>query len=236
MGPEAGPKRLPPTVPMDDPQVCCDDQWEEAYLRFESPEQEVRKFRKRLVELGAATWDRDARVVELFCGRGNGLHALEQIGFRNVEGVDLSERLLAQYTGKARCVVGDCRRLRFEDGSKDVVIVQGGLHHLPTLPDDLEQTLGEIHRVLRVGGIVVLVEPWTTPFLNFVHAVCQVRMARALSSKIDALATMIEHEITTYKAWLSQPRMIMGLLDRSFEPVTRKMTRGKLCYVGRRRP
>jgi ubiquinone/menaquinone biosynthesis C-methylase UbiE len=61
------------------------------------------------------------------------------------------------------------------------------LHHLKTLPDDLEQTLSEAARVLRDDGRFVAVEPWLTPFLTFVHWVCRRRVARCLVPKIDAL-------------------------------------------------
>src|SRR5579872_2389451 len=49
------------------------DPWEAAYLRFETPEQEIQKFIGRLETLGVAEWSRQARIVELFCGRGGGL-------------------------------------------------------------------------------------------------------------------------------------------------------------------
>ena len=64
--------------------------WEAAYLRFETPQEEVRKFISRLNRIGASQWPRDARIAELFCGRGNGLRALATLGFTNLEGVDLS--------------------------------------------------------------------------------------------------------------------------------------------------
>jgi hypothetical protein len=66
------------------------DPWEEAYLRFESPEEEIRKFIGRLKFMGATKWPRNAKIVELFCGRGSGLRALHQLGFSEVEGIDLS--------------------------------------------------------------------------------------------------------------------------------------------------
>src|ERR1700722_1526206 len=119
--------------------------WESAYLRFETPEQEIRKFLKRLQRLGVTSPPRDTGIVELFCGRGNGLHALSRLGFSNLEGVDLSERLVALYTGPAKCLVCDCRHLPFSDQSKNVLIVQGGLHHLPTRPDSLDQTFSRMH-------------------------------------------------------------------------------------------
>ncbi len=56
--------------------------------------------------------------------RGNGLVALERLGFTHIEGVDLSPRLLEQYKGPAKCTVADCRKLPFPDLSKDVLIVQ----------------------------------------------------------------------------------------------------------------
>src|SRR5258708_35962693 len=113
------------------------DPWEAAYLRFETPEQEIQKFIARLTRLGAPQWPRDAEIVELFCGRGNGLIALDRLGFTRIEGVDLSPRLIAQFKGPAKCTVADCRKLPFADRSKDILIVQGGLHHLPPLPAHL---------------------------------------------------------------------------------------------------
>ena len=204
---------------MTAPQVCCDDTWEAAYLRFETREQEVRKFRDRLVQLGARSWPCDAEIVELFCGRGNGLLALEQLGFTRIEGVDLSANLIAQYRGSGRCYVGDCRQLHFNDSSKDVMIVQGGLHHLPVLPDDLERTLSEVQRVLRDRGLTVIIEPWMTLFLAFVHVISSNRLARRLWTKIDALATKIEHERVTYEAWLGQHQAIRDAINRHFEIV-----------------
>ncbi len=211
------------------------DPWEAAYLRFETPEQEIRKFTERLRRLGATEWPRESSVVELFCGRGNGLHALARLRFRNIEGVDLSPRLLAEYTGEARCYAGDCRDLPFAAGSKDAAIVQGGLHHLPVLPDDLERVFVELRRVLRPSGRVVFVEPWLTPFLRFVHAVAQNPLARRLSVKLDALATMIDNERQTYENWLSRPQEVSQLARRYFQPEHESFAWGKWNFVGRPR-
>ena len=212
------------------------DPWEAAYLRFETPEEEIRKFTERLRRLGVSKWPRETNVVELFCGRGNGLHALARLGFRNIEGVDLSPRLLAEYAGDARCYAGDCRELPFADKSKDAAIVQGGLHHLPILPDDLERVFAELRRVLRPEGRVVFVEPWLTSFLRVVHRVAQNPLARRLSVKLDALATMIENERQTYENWLGQPREISQLARRYFQPEHESFAWGKWNFVGRPRP
>lgn len=209
--------------------------WEAAYLRFESPEQEICKFVGRLQRLGASSWPKDARVVELFCGRGNGLHALQRLGFQHVEGVDLSPRLIAQYSGPAKCYVQDCRLLPFGAESKDGVIVQGGLHHLVSLPDDLEQAFAEIRRVLKSDGRVLFVEPWLTPFLRFVHGVAQLAIMRRFSPKLDALAAMIDCERATYENWLRRPTEISAIAGRYFIPVHESFAWGKWNFVGRPR-
>jgi SAM-dependent methyltransferase len=207
--------------------------WEAAYSRFETPNEEIRKFRRRLIKLGITQCPRDAKIVELFCGRGNGLEALAQLGFRRIEGVDLSLRLLKQYKGFAACYVADCRQLPFIDDSKDIVIVQGGLHHLISLPDDLEQVLSETRRVLRKSGRLVVVEPWWTPFLRFVHALCDRSFCRRLSNKLDALAVMTEYEHHTYWRWLKAPDLILGVIREHFEPQYLSIRWGKFFFVGK---
>lgn len=210
------------------------DAWEAAYLRFETPEQEIAKFTQRLVRLGARQWPRDAEVTELFCGRGNGLRALAGLGFQRLEGVDLSPRLLALCPPGYRCHHADCRGLPFASASKDILIVQGGLHHLARLPDDLEQVLAEAVRVLRPQGRLVVVEPWLTPFLSLVHAGCRQTWLRRISRKVGALAEMIEGERSTYEQWLRQPELVLRCLQADFVTERISIGRGKLMWVGRR--
>jgi ubiquinone/menaquinone biosynthesis C-methylase UbiE len=211
------------------------DPWEAAYLRFETPEEEIKKFARRLKQMGATGWPRHAEIVELFSGRGNGLRALEQLGFDNITGVDLSKSLLAEYSGTARCYACDCRNLPFENASKDILIIQGGLHHLCVLPDDLIKCLGEAYRVLRAEGQVIIVEPWMTPFLSLVHWTCGQKIARRLFPRIDALATMIEHEYGTYRQWLSQGPLVLEALSRFFDYERCQIRCGKLRFRGRKR-
>jgi len=220
--------------PLESPvsEELASDPWEVAYLRFETPEEEERKFIRRLVAAGARGWDRDAMILDLFCGRGGGARALHRLGFRHVVGLDLSPRLLSARTDRSDCMVADCRVLPVATQSADIVVVQGGLHHLPTIPQDLSTVLTEIARALRPGGIFVAVEPWSTPFLAFVHAVCRIPLARRAMPKLDALSTMIEHERRTYEAWLGSGVTILRELDRRFHRRQARTRLGKLHYVG----
>jgi SAM-dependent methyltransferase len=205
--------------------------WEDAYRRFETPDEEIAKFIKRLRELGADAWPRSARIGELFCGRGNGLHALAKLCFTHVEGIDLSPTLAALYTGPGTVTVGDCRSLPWADASKDILIVQGGLHHLPNLEQDLPQVLSEVCRVLVDGGRFVAIEPWLTPFLQFAHA-ASFSPLRKVMARVDAFATMVEHERETYERWLRLPGLIRSMLEERFRVEHLSFTRGKLRFVG----
>ncbi|MEQ1604028.1 MAG: methyltransferase domain-containing protein [Pyrinomonadaceae bacterium] len=221
---------------LHDPSTLTDDQiqlaWEDAYTRFETPEEEVGKFIGRLNKLGQHTWPRDAQIVEIFCGKGSGIVALENLGFTNLEGVDLSPNLLAKYEGTAKLYEANCQSLPFEDGTRDIIIVQGGLHHLPRIPEDLERTLSEVKRVLRSDGKFVLVEPWLTPFLRMIHVLSDRYIIRLISSKFDAFAAMTHYEATTYFNWLRRSTEIASLLDRSFVREYSHIGLGKLMFVG----
>lgn len=221
---------------IDSGATCCDPDWEAAYLRFETPQQEIAKFVRRLKAFGLHTANKEQRVVELFCGRGNGMIALDQLGFQHLEGIDLSEELLVQYQGRGTLHLADCRRLPLENASVDIAIVQGGLHHLPRLPEDLDESVGEVRRVLKPTGRFYAVEPWRTPFLTFVHAVTDSPMVRQMYAKGDALAEMTEHERDTYERWLSMPMQIMTVFDRHFQTQSKRIAWGKLAYVGTPRP
>jgi hypothetical protein len=101
------------------------------------------------------------------------------------------------------------------------------------LPDDLLKTVSQMHRVLKENGKLLLVEPWLTPFLKLAHLTCGSRLARRLSKKVDALATMIEFERSTYEEWLARPSMIRNIVYSEFVPIHQSFSWGKWTFVGR---
>jgi ubiquinone/menaquinone biosynthesis C-methylase UbiE len=208
------------------------DVWERAYRDFETPAEEVRKFERRLRALGAERLDASSRILEICCGRGNALVAWRRLGFRHAVGLDLSYALLRLSEAGAPRIAGDIRAMPVADASQDIVAVHGGLHHLPSL-DDLEATLGEIRRVLRPDGHVVIVEPWSTPFLTAVHTLSRQSPIRRLWKKMDAFERMYELEHSTYDAWLSRPEAILAIVHRHFEPVVLHRRWGKLMVLAR---
>jgi ubiquinone/menaquinone biosynthesis C-methylase UbiE len=213
-------------------QICCDPNWEAAYERFETPQQEIDKFVRRLRRFGFDRLPKDSRIAEIFCGRGNGLVALEQMGFSSLEGVDLSDTLLRKYRGPATLHLADCLNLPLQSECYDIVIVQGGLHHLPRLPGDLEQVIAHVRRILKPQGTFYVVEPWSTPFLTMVHFIVEQGWVRRIYAKGDALAEMTDHERVTYEQWLGQPASILNAFDKEFETKVIRTRWGKLMYEG----
>lgn len=142
----------------------------------------------------------DARdVLELACGNGFNLRLLAQ---RNPErrftGVDLvaaqvrrARRALAGLPG-AGAQVGDFQALALADGSQDCVFAVESLCHATDLP----RALGEIARVLRPGGTLIVIDGWRTDAFGELPAVVReatVAIERAMAvSAGQSLATWIE--------------------------------------------
>ncbi|MDP0498962.1 MAG: class I SAM-dependent methyltransferase [Verrucomicrobiota bacterium JB022] len=216
--------------------LCENPVWEDAYSRFETPEQERTKFKKRLKRLGITGMPRGIAIAELFCGRGNGLLALQELGFTNICGADLSPALLKQATVDCNLYVADCRNTRFKNGQFDLIVIQGGVHHLPALPGDLEQTLDEVVRILKPEtGRLCLVEPWMTPFLFFVHGLSSCSWTRKMWGKLDAFQTMTDQEATTYFNWLGRREESLALIKDRFHPEILQEEMGKLFLLARRK-
>ena len=71
----------------------------------------------------------------------------------------------------ASLTVGDARRLEFDDGSFDAVLVHGPLYHLVKEKDRLK-VLSEARRVLREGGVFIGagVTKYASLFMRFTAA------------------------------------------------------------------
>ncbi len=101
--------------------------------------------------------DRD--VLELGCGTGLILDRVRG-RCRTLVGVDISRGMLERAASRGHVVLqASVDRLPFRSESFDVVFSFKVLAHVP----DIEETLGEAHRVLRPGGYLVaeFYNPWS---------------------------------------------------------------------------
>lgn len=99
-------------------------------------------------------------VLEVGCGRGVGSEViLDRLGAGRVTAFDLDESMveLAQRRLHGRPVelsVGDVCAIEQPSGAVDTVVDFGIIHHVP----DWQQSIGEIARVLKPGGLLLFEE------------------------------------------------------------------------------
>jgi len=105
------------------------------------------------------------RALDLGCGTGFSTALLAELGFR-VFGIDLSKQLLPlsrpfrQKKGP-RYLVGSGLQIPLADDAFDIVGSYDVIEHIP----DVDLFLREAIRVLRPGGIIVIISPcMVTPF------------------------------------------------------------------------
>ena len=99
-------------------------------------------------------------VLDAACGTGDLAIADRKAGAAKVTGLDFSEQMLARARRKAplEWVQGDLLALPFADDSYDAATVGFGVRNV----ENLELALTELHRVLRPGGRLAILEI-TTP-------------------------------------------------------------------------
>ena len=100
---------------------------------------------------------RDARTLDVGSGTGANLRLLAELGFERVLGLDRSEEAIRYCGEKALPPVehGDLCELPFAEGDFDLVIATDVLEHV----EDEARAVGELRRVLRPGGRLIVTVP-----------------------------------------------------------------------------
>ena len=196
-----------------------------------------RGWKRRLVAMAAPLDRRTA--LDLACGTGDIAYLLSGAGAR-VVGLDVTPRMLALARRKAspslsipRFVAGDMSDLPFGDASFDVVTTGYGLRNVP----DLAQSLREIARVLRPGGVFLSLD-FNRPENRAVRIVYHVYLTIAGS----ALGWILHGDADTYRYIPESIRCYPGarsvarmLIDHGFRDARWHPVLGGLMAIHRAR-
>lgn len=119
------------------------------------------KWRKKVLKLVAAK--NPDRILDIATGTGDLAILMAQTNAREITGLDISEGMLEvgrkkidakHLNSKITMVQGDSENLPFTDNYFDAITVAFGIRNFETL----EKGLAEILRVLKPGGIFVILE------------------------------------------------------------------------------
>ena len=101
------------------------------------------------------------KVLDVATGNGNFIHFLLEglMNYDDITGIDTKEGLEAVFKANFQSQPVNYRKmdaaaLHFADATFDTVCISNSLHHMP----ELESTLKEMLRVLKLGGLFIISE------------------------------------------------------------------------------
>jgi len=190
-----------------------------------------RLWRRKAVDMlvGAVHTD----VLDIATGTGDLAMLLAgRLGGANVTGVDLSERMVEigqrkvasrGLSGRVRLTIGDCLALPFADDSFDCVTCAYGVRNF----SDLSAGYREMHRVLRPGGHVVILElstprnPLVKPFYKFYTRCIIPAVGRMVSKDVRAYSYLPESiAAVPQRNAMTAVMEQAGFTDSGFIPLT----------------
>lgn len=93
----------------------------------------------------------DSVILEIGCGTGALLWELKKIGYQNIQGIDISDRVKELSIIPGAILQGEAVKLNFEDKSFNLIVSIGTYEHIPR--EELELSFKEI---IRVGEKAIL--------------------------------------------------------------------------------
>lgn len=113
---------------------------------------------------------KNSEILDYGCGVGSSTEKVIKFKPKKIVGIDISEVSINKAKETAKKLdfqtdfrVDNCEKTKFQNNTFDIVYGSGILHHL-----QLKKCLDEIHRILKIDGKIIFIEPLgTNPFINF---------------------------------------------------------------------
>ncbi|HEY0068717.1 MAG TPA: class I SAM-dependent methyltransferase [Chloroflexia bacterium] len=185
----------------------------------------------RLLDLGAGMGGLSVALLREFGGAGLEVQATDY----NPDYAQIARLRAQRYRLDLPITVAAGEKLPYADGLFDVVLCMDVLEHV----QDVDAVLGEIHRVLKPGGVVLTTVPnrrafrdphYHLPFINWLPAALAERIIeRAGRSKSEGpLQDRQEHsELNTY-TWSAFARLAAGKGFRVRDQVRHRILTGEI--------
>ncbi len=160
-------------------------------------------------------------VLDFGCGTGSSTKALIQLGY-TVKGVDIAPGLLEH--AKKRCPEAEFQLsngdlIPAEHDSMAAVVTYGVLIYLVT-PELVQTTLAQMHRVLRAGGKLILIEQVRRQTVVVEEGL---KIQRSITDwkqlLSDAGFQQIQHQILRHGRFPTTPLIKLGLLPANSWPL-----------------
>lgn len=168
-------------------------------------------------------------VIDVACGTGDLALEFSRVGAGRVVGVDFTQGMLAVAVNKSArtrgvqptYVCGDATRLPVEEETAHVVSIAFGIRNVA----DPAEAIAQMHRVLRPGGRLVILE-FSTPtwaplrmLYTFYFRHVMPRTASWIARDRSGAYRYLPRSVDTF---LSRPQMIALMYDAGFVTVTAK--------------
>ena len=151
-------------------------------------------------------------VLDLGCGDGLNIMLLNNMGIKEVIGVDISKKLLKMAKAnnpKTKFYVGSAESLPFRTNSFDIVLIDSVLHHLM----EYEEPAKEIKRVLKKGGCLCFMEPHKSFLRSLIDFICILPFSDYFPV-IGKRAKAYKQEIELMKHWLTTEDEFLDTLKK----------------------